>query len=59
MTDWLHQFNRKMIIERREVLLFLDNTSSYTRGKILKNIKLIFLPANKLPVCQPLVQGIG
>lgn len=53
----LKTFNRKMRIQKRNVLLFLDNVSSHP-NIILSNVKLMFLPANTTTDCQPLDQGI-
>ncbi|XP_025409934.1 tigger transposable element-derived protein 6-like [Sipha flava] len=58
MTDWLMCFNRKMEMENRKIILFLDNASSHPDTLNLKNIKLIFLPPNTTSICQPLDQGI-
>lgn len=58
MTDWLMCFNRKMEMEYKKIILFLDNASSHPDKLNLKNKKLIFLPPNKTSICQPLDQGI-
>jgi hypothetical protein len=58
MTDWLMCFNRKMELENRKIILFLDNASSHPDTLNLKNIKLIFLPPNTTSICQPLDQEI-
>ncbi|XP_065357188.1 tigger transposable element-derived protein 4-like [Calliphora vicina] len=42
MTDFLVQFDRKMQIQERKVLLFLDNATSHPRDLKLKNVKVIF-----------------
>lgn len=46
-----------MRLQRRNVLLFLDNVSSHP-DIFLSNVKLIFLPTNTTTDCQPLDQGI-
>ncbi|KAF0722825.1 tigger transposable element-derived protein 6-like, partial [Aphis craccivora] len=58
MTDWLMCFNRKMEMEYKKIILFLDNATSHPDKLNLKNKKLIFLPPNKTSICQPLDQGI-
>lgn len=57
MEDWLLQLNRKMAIQKRHILLFLDNASSHPNLK-LSNVKLVFLPPNTTSSTQPLDQGI-
>ena len=58
MGEWLAELDRKMGIENRKILLFLDNAASHPRNLHLKNIKIIFLPPNTTCMCQPLDQGI-
>ena len=58
MTEWLLQFDRKMRLQHRKILFFLDNAASHPRELNLTNIKILFLPPNTTSVCQPLDQGI-
>ncbi|XP_039953998.1 tigger transposable element-derived protein 6-like [Bactrocera tryoni] len=58
MTQWLKEIDKKMELENRKVLLFLDNAASHPRDISLKNVKILFLPSNTTSVCQPLDQGI-
>lgn len=58
MEEWLKDFDRKMGMERRKILLFLDNACSHPKDICLINIQLIFLPPNCTSVVQPLDQGI-
>lgn len=58
MSQWLTDFNKKMELQNRKVLLFLDNAASHPRDMSLKNVKVIFLPSNATSICQPLDQGI-
>lgn len=58
MSEWLSQLDRKMGIQKRKILLFVDNAGSHPRELNLKNVKIIFLPPNTTSVCQPLDQGI-
>ncbi|XP_067620077.1 uncharacterized protein [Eurosta solidaginis] len=57
MTDFLVQFDRKMQLQERNVVLFLDNAASHPRDLKLKNVKVIFLTANTTAFCQPLDEG--
>lgn len=56
--DIVTNFNKRMMKERRKVLLFSDNCSSHKLSDNFSNVKLIFLPANTTSVLQPLDQGI-
>lgn len=58
MKEWLLQFDRRMGIQKRKILLFLDNAASHPKDLQLTNIKIIFLPPNTTAFCQPLDQGI-
>lgn len=58
MTDWLLEFDKRMGLQKRKILLFLDNAGSHPKELNLKNIKTIYLPPNTTSVCQPLDQGI-
>ena len=44
MVQVFAALDRKLDVENRKVSLFLDNTPSHQR--ILRNIKLVFLPQN-------------
>ena len=57
MTEWLHDFDQRIKKKKRYVILFLDNATSHPNLK-LRNVKLVFLPANTTTHCQPLDQGI-
>ncbi|XP_055308021.1 tigger transposable element-derived protein 6-like [Sitodiplosis mosellana] len=57
MEEFLIQLNKKMMIQKRNFLLFLDNASSHPNLK-LSNVQLIFLPPNTTSQTQPLDQGI-
>ena len=52
--------DRKLDVENRKVLLFLDNAPSHseTLRRNLKNIKLVVLPKNTTSQLQPSVAGI-
>lgn len=57
MEDFLIRLNKKMVIQKRNILLFLDNASSHPNLK-LSNVQLVFLPPNTTSETQPLDQGI-
>ena len=48
MSDMLERLDRKMKMQDRNVVLFLDNATSHQESikKNLSNIKLVFLPKN-------------
>lgn len=53
----LKNFNRKMKLQSRKVILFLDNAKVHPNIE-LSNVKLQFLTANTTSHCQPLDQEI-
>ena len=58
-TEWLTSFNSKMRLQKRQVLLFLDNAPSHPHNlPNFSNVKLVFFPANTTSALQPLDQGI-
>lgn len=57
MEEWLIRLNRKMAIQNRKILLFLDNATSHPNLN-LSNIQLCFFPPNTTSRLQPLDQGI-
>ncbi|XP_061166736.1 tigger transposable element-derived protein 4-like [Saccostrea echinata] len=57
MEEWLKSLNRKMVCQKRKILLFLDNAPSHQKIN-LSNIKLQFFPANTTSKLQPMDQGI-
>ncbi|XKL68767.1 hypothetical protein PGB90_006536 [Kerria lacca] len=46
MTQWLLSFDKKMKMQKRQVLLFMDNATSHPIQLQLKNVKIIFFPPN-------------
>lgn len=57
--EWLQNFDRKMRIAERKVLLLLDNAPSHVVVNLeLKNITVQFLPPNTTSVIQPMDAGI-
>lgn len=59
-TKILLNFDKKMMKQKREVILFIDNAPCHRleEGVVLQNVKLQFLPANTTSIIQPLDQGI-
>ncbi|XP_066153520.1 tigger transposable element-derived protein 6-like [Euwallacea fornicatus] len=55
MKEWLLDMDRRMRIQNRKILLFLDNAGSHPRDLNLENIKICFLPPNCTSVCQDLI----
>lgn len=56
-TEFLKRFDRKMVLEGRKVLLFVDNATSHADIK-MKNVQLVYFPPNMTSEVQPLDQGI-
>ena len=56
--SWLTNFNKKMQLQGRKVILFLDNAPSHPNITNLSNVKLQFLPPNTTAEIQPMDQGI-
>ena len=56
----LTKLNRRLVKEKRNILLFLDNVSSHTPDlkDNFSNIRVIFLPVNTTSKLQPLDAGI-
>ena len=60
MSDVLKSLDRKMKIQNRNVVLFLDNAFNHQESieKNLSNIKLVLLPKNTTSRLQPVDAGI-
>ncbi|GBM25940.1 hypothetical protein AVEN_94379-1 [Araneus ventricosus] len=58
MSDWLVDFDKRMKVQARKILLFLDNATSHPDDLKLKNVKLVFFPHNTTTLLQPLDQSI-
>lgn len=54
---WLKRWDKRLKIDDRKILLFLDNCSAHPNIK-LENIELKFLPPNTTAASQPMDQGI-
>ncbi|CAI6357775.1 unnamed protein product [Macrosiphum euphorbiae] len=57
-SEWLLNFDRKMKLENRKVLLFIDNCTAHNHDIELSSIKVHFLPPNTTPILQPMDQGV-
>jgi len=57
-NEWLDTFNKRMIFEKRSILLILDNAPVHCHDTSLSNIELLFLPPNTTSKIQPLDQGV-
>ena len=58
-TDILVEWDRKLRIQHRKVILFVDNAACHKLvGATLTNITITFMPPNTTSLIQPLDQGI-
>lgn len=57
-SAWLLEINRRMVTQRRNILLIIDNATPHRIGVELSNVKVAFMPPNCTSVLQPLDQGI-
>lgn len=57
-SEWLLNFDRKMKIENRKVLLFINNCTAHNYDIELGSIKVHFLPPNITSILQTMDQGI-
>ncbi|XP_064483000.1 tigger transposable element-derived protein 6-like [Ornithodoros turicata] len=55
---WLTKLDKKFELQKRRVLLIVDNCSAQKVDVELESIELAFLPANKTAALQPMDQGI-
>ncbi|KAE8738361.1 hypothetical protein FOCC_FOCC016158, partial [Frankliniella occidentalis] len=55
---WLRKFDCRMRIEKRNVLLFVDNCPAHPAVHGLTNVKVVFLPKNTTSRLQPMDQGV-
>lgn len=58
--EWLKEFNRDMVRQKRKVLLLVDNCSAHPKeaAEHLSNIRMEFLPENTTSMIQPCDMGI-
>ncbi|XP_037505595.1 tigger transposable element-derived protein 6-like [Rhipicephalus sanguineus] len=57
-AKWLCEWDEKLAKANRKVCLVLDNCTAHHTAAALKNIELLFLPANCTAKIQPLDQGV-
>lgn len=55
--DFLRKLDKKMRLQKRKIILFLDNCSAHLELQ-LKNVRVEFLPSNSTSQLQPLDLGI-
>ncbi|KAK3931760.1 Tigger transposable element-derived protein 4 [Frankliniella fusca] len=56
--DFLAKFDTRMRIERRKVVMFVDNAPTHPADIELQNVKLVFFPKNTTSKLQPMDQGV-
>jgi hypothetical protein len=54
-NDWLVKWDPEL---KRKIVLLVDNCTAHTNNSLLKNTKVIFLPANTTSLIQPCDQSI-
>ena len=57
-SGWLTEINQKMVIEKRKILLFVDNATPHRISQEFSNLQVVFMPPNCTSVLQPLDQGV-
>ncbi|VVC26158.1 DNA binding HTH domain, Psq-type,Homeobox domain-like,HTH CenpB-type DNA-binding domain,DDE superfamily [Cinara cedri] len=57
-SEWLLHFDRKMKLENRKILLFVDNSTGHSYDIELSSVKVHFLSPNKTSILQPMDQGV-
>jgi hypothetical protein len=55
LKEWLVKWDLEL---KRKIILLVDNCKAHKNNSLLKNIIVIFLPANTTPLIQPCDQGI-
>lgn len=58
--EWLYKLDRKFTVQKRNVLLFVDNCPAHpkTISRQLTSIRVVFFPPNVTSKLQPMDQGI-
>jgi hypothetical protein len=54
----LRHWDRELRLQKRKILLLVDNCPAHPMLEKLENIKLVFLPANTTSMLQPMDQGV-
>ena len=57
-SSWLSELNSRMVLQKRHILLFVDNATSHRINAELSNTKVVFIPPNCTSVLQPMDQGV-
>ena len=57
-TEWVRDFDKQMRLQKRKVLLTLDNCTAHPKIEDLKAVELLFLPPNTTSKSQPCDMGI-
>lgn len=55
---WLRDLDRQFVLEKRKILLIVDNCSAHVEVSNLKSIRVEFLPPNVTSILQPMDQGV-
>lgn len=55
---WLLNLDKRMLRQKRKILLFVDNCTAHARIPKLKSVKVIFFPPNMTAKAQPMDQGV-
>jgi guanylate kinase len=55
---WLSNFDKKMSLKGKKVLLLIDNYTAHNTKKKFNSIRVEFLPPNTTSQLQPMDQGI-
>lgn len=57
-VETLKTLDKKFCYEKREVALIINNHTAHTEFKVLKTIKIVYMPPNPTSVLQPLKKGV-
>ena len=57
-SSWLREPTSNMVLQKRHILLFVDNATSHRMNAELSNTKVVFIPPNCTSVLQPMDQGV-
>ncbi|XP_064074402.1 tigger transposable element-derived protein 6-like [Vanessa tameamea] len=57
-ADWLKRVNADMRVQKRKIIMFVDNCTAHNNMPKLEYVILLYLPANTTSKLQPMDQGI-
>ena len=57
-TEWITSWDKELRLQKRKILLLVDNCSAHPKVQGLTNIELRFLPPNTTSIIQPMDQGV-